>query len=257
MSALAAGLNGAALYEPFRPESSPRVARVTPVHGYLDLSPGAEVPDLKAYVDALWRGRELTRWSVSQTSLRQLRRARALVLKDVRICRALGWFAHTYPATPVITITRRPEDVVSSMLRAPLGWSQMPFDTLVPPAARALGVATSDLALRTDDRGTWLAAVWLADNVRAQRDLAGVESACSIGYEEMVADPERVLAKVAMLVPTLDVSAAARVMSRPSATASRQFGEPRRRQEDVLTQGTLRALARLQEQWPISGWNDA
>jgi hypothetical protein len=219
--AVTRGLSAASIWEPLRPESSASARRVVPPHGYPLLRAGHAEPALRQYLEEVLSGRRLSRWSTSRSSVREIRSAPALVTKEVRANRILGWFLHEFPDVPVIAVVRHPLAVVQSMMRAPRGWSEMPWEWLVPPAAAALRVEPRDLATPDESPALWLFAVWLADTI-GLAEAIGHPNLTVIMLEDLYVNAVSALAALRSL-PGFDESKAAAGTSAPSSTASETF----------------------------------
>lgn len=220
MNMLRDGLGAACLWEPLRPGSSRRAARAVPPHEYPRLKAGQRDEVLASYLDDLVERRTVSRWSASHTSLTDLLSRPALVVKEVRANRMVGWIQERYPDAHLRVLMRHPIAVVSSMLRAGRGWSEMSWDLLVPPAADALGCRVDELALPTDPRELHMFAVWLADTVCVLRELTTGGRTSVEFYESLRAEPLDAVRRATAAYRSFDESAAIQAISTPSDTAS-------------------------------------
>lgn len=245
MAAIAAGMHGQPVFEPLRPESDRLVAGIVPDHGYPRVLPGEASPALRALLAQVFAGRRLTHWSAAHGHVRRYRSAHCLVVKEVRANRILGWVEQEFPDVAVVSIFRHPLGVVASMASARQGWKQMRYVDIVPPAAKALGVAPLDLAGPKDDPALWLAALWLADTWCALRELSSQALAKSVMYEDLVTSPDRVVAMLCEEWNDLDVAATTAALKRPSRTASTRLGESLRLTRSRFSASQLRDIGAM------------
>jgi hypothetical protein len=255
MEAFSAGLSGYPIFEPLRPGTHPSLAEAVPSHGYPRLRPGDDDPALEAFVGDVLRGHRLSRWSTCHAQLRDLRGARALVVKEVRANRMAGWLRARFPEVPCRLVVRHPVSVVNSMLEAPYGWSRMEYDELVPAAAEALG--WSDVPSPHDSRAAWLALVWAADTRLALDELDEPSLAASVFHEQLRSDPAEGLRTLSAGLPGFDVDAALASYEAPSRTASQTFvatgGKVRR---DQLSDADLDAVGAILARAGLGGLYD-
>ncbi|GAA2760154.1 hypothetical protein GCM10009872_55150 [Actinopolymorpha rutila] len=226
MEALIAGLGAQPIFEPLHPRMSPVANPIVPVHGYPRISPTEDAPAMRALMGGLFEGRHLSKWTTAQTSFRDLRQTKRLVVKEVRAARMLGWVENQFPDVAVRYMVRHPAAVVSSMLKA--DWGSWPWAHVVPPAAAALGVDADDVAPRSSPPSRWLTLLWIADNALATRELADETLRTTVYYEELVTEPERALAAAAAAYPHFDLGRAVRSLDRPSQMASPEYGHKKR-----------------------------
>lgn len=251
MNMLRAGLGAACLWEPLRPESSRRAARLTPPHQYPQLARGQRDDGMAEYMDDVIARRSVSRWSTSRSSLSELRTRPALVIKEVRANRMAGWLQERYPDAYMRVLLRHPLPVVNSMLRAPLGWSEMSWDLLVPPAAEALGCEARELASPSDPRELHMFAVWIADTVRVLQDLVADNRTALDFYESLRSEPTRTIRRAGSGLSGFDETAALSAVSTPSDTASAQLDLGRTEQLPTVAPAVVTRIRELLDQFGV------
>ena len=145
-------------------------------------------------------------------------RADRFVVKHVRLNLAAGWFAGTFPDSPMVVVLRHPCAVVESMQRVSWG----PDDPGPGPRRPAAGASAPRSSALLDGRtsaAAALAAVWAVE-VGALLDETTPATAQLVTYERVSADVAGVLGPVMETAGLPRPSDLVERASRPSHTAN-------------------------------------
>lgn len=217
------------VFEPLRPSMDRRVRRALPQWSLPWGDPALERTDVAEPLAEILRdvlaGRRLTPWSMRGTHRDELRRARRLTVKIVRLNRSAGWFATRFPDVEIVALVRHPCAVVDSMAGFAGDWHSWG-----PSFFRSFLRGHDELAERFVSVETppylWFAAFWAAqtrDLLRATKP----EEVELVGYEALVERPAALRALLRSLgfgePPDLDT-----VTGIPSLTSRTSDVDPHR-----------------------------
>lgn len=202
------------LFEPLNPDL---VLRARDLQYIQYMRPEADDPRLEALMSDLLAGRiRDPRWIDRDP---RVLRPRKRVFKDVRACLLLGWVRARFPEVPQLFILRHPCASVASFLS--LGWtSDRDLESfLAQPGLLADHVGPRESLLRgANAPHLRAAAVWCVNN-RVALAQAGGGGMTTVYYEELVADPARVIPGVFSAIGHAPGDAVYRRLATPSRTA--------------------------------------
>jgi hypothetical protein len=181
------------------------------------LPPAAAWPSGEEYLERVFTGKVINRWTAREIRMCDAPKAKRLVIKFVRANRLLPWICSRFPIKKPILLIRHPCAVVSSQMK--YGWA----GHLPPVAPEYLEAfpAFKEVIERTQNDYEYLAAKWAMDQLPcliAEQPLPWMV----ITYEELVLHPEETLKKIARQwdLP-IDLSKAVAKLNRPTSVVSK------------------------------------
>lgn len=228
----------AAVYEPLRPGTDPKLPSTGRVGGFLCPGDLAEANELVDYLSEVLDGRVLSRWSIRGGSVRGHQIANRRVVKLVRACMVASEISASFPTVPIVGIVRDPVAVVNSLWSSPGDWNRWSDEELrsllgtLPDEAgsRPFAIASERL---------WLLVLWWIAQARALTRGLHEQHHLLVRYEDLVSRDPQTLGQLfeTLRLPTpMNIE---ELLARPSSTTvpqvERSAGLDQHAREAVLT----------------------
>ena len=130
MNILAASKNSGVLFEPINPYKDKRFQSFTYHHKMYSSTIAGKELKLKKLITSMFKGKLISWWSLSHSSLYSFLKSEYLVIKILRANYIYDWFCKEFPSNKKIILFRHPCSVINSMSKSPGDWHQLEKSSL-------------------------------------------------------------------------------------------------------------------------------
>lgn len=214
------------VFEPLQPNKVRGVKRLGGFEeqlGGFDWSsafPGDKWQEGQWFWQRVLSGEILNWWTTKESTLKEARSARHLLVKTVRATRTLPWICSNFDVPPPIFLMRHPCAVVASQLKT--NW-EIGAERPVEPEYFKNYPKFQEALRRTSTREEFLAAKWALDQLPALLQAQPLPWV-TVTYEELNAYPERTISRIFndIGIRQDDLQRSLALVDRPSSTVGKQ-----------------------------------